>query len=238
VSTESQAVALLLAAGSGERLGAGVPKAVIDLGGRPLVAWSLEALAQARAVRAIVLVGDPRALTPALESVSPAARARIHALVPGGDTRQASCALGLAAAPPDAEIILIHDAARPFAEPSLFDRVAEAAARHGAALAAEPLADTLKRVEGDRVIATLERAGLWRAQTPQGARRAWLVEAHARALADGAIATDDVALIELLGRAVHVVPAPSTNRKITTPEDRAWAEAWLRSRALEAGGGA
>jgi 2-C-methyl-D-erythritol 4-phosphate cytidylyltransferase len=224
------AIALLLAAGTGERLGAGLPKAVIDLGGRPLVQWSLEALARAGTVRGVVLVGDPRALAPALDGLSPGARTNIVAQVEGGATRQASCAAGLVAVPQEADVVLVHDAARPFAEPALFDQVSLVAHEHGAALAAEPLADTLKRVELGRVVETIERAGLWRAQTPQAARRALLFEAHARAARDGVLATDDVALVERLGHAVQVVPAPSTNRKITTAEDRAWAEAWLKTR--------
>ena len=225
------AVALLLAAGTGERLGAGVPKAAIELGGRPLVAWSLEALAKAVAVRGVILVGDATALAPALETLSTSARAKIVAQVSGGATRQASCASGLALVAPDTDVVLVHDAARPFAEPGLFDAVARAAHEHGAALAAEPLADTLKRVEGGRVIETIERDGLWRAQTPQGARRALLATAHARAKEDGVLATDDVGLIERLGHAVHVVPAPSSNRKITTMDDLAWAEAHLKGAA-------
>jgi len=225
------AVALVLAAGSGTRLGAGRPKAMIELGGRPLVAWSLEALAKASVVRGVILVGDAQALAPALDTLSPQARARIVAQTGGGATRQASCAFGLARVAPDVDVVLVHDAARPFAEPALFDAVARAAHEHGAALAAEPLADTLKRVEGGRVIETIERAGLWRAQTPQGARRALLAEAHAKARADGIVATDDVALIERMGHAVHVVPASSNNRKITTPDDLAWAETRLKGAA-------
>jgi len=225
------AVAILLAAGTGERLGLGTPKATVDLGGRPLVAWSLEALAKASSVRGVILVGDARALAPALEALSLPARAKIVAQAEGGPTRQASCASGLARVAPDADVVLVHDAARPFAEPALFDAVARAAQEHGAALAAEPLADTLKRVADGRVIETIERAGLWRAQTPQGARRALLAEAHARAREDGVLATDDVALVERLGHAVHVVPAPSSNRKITTLDDLAWAEARLKGAA-------
>jgi 2-C-methyl-D-erythritol 4-phosphate cytidylyltransferase len=223
------AIALLLAAGSGERLGLGVPKAVAPLGGRPLLAWSLAALALAKSVRGVVLVGDARALGPALARVSAAERAVIVAQVPGGPTRQASCALGLAAVSPAAEVVVVHDAARPFAEPALFDAVVMAAEEHGAALAAEPLLDTLKRVEDGRVVETIERAGLWRAQTPQAARHALLMEAHARAQEDGVLATDDVALVERLGYAVRVVPASPLNRKITTREDLAWAEAWLKA---------
>ncbi len=230
------ATALLLAAGIGERLGAGVPKAAVELGGRPLLAWSLDALGRAGSVSGIVIVGDERALAPALAAATPSARARVEAIVPGGATRQASCARGLAATSDASKVVLVHDAARPFAEPALFDLVAEAALEHGAALAAEPLTDTLKRVVDGGVLETLERTGLWRAQTPQGAWRAWLVEAHARAAATGETATDDVALIERLGRPVRIVPAPSGNRKLTTPDDRAWAEAWLK--ALGTGGAA
>jgi 2-C-methyl-D-erythritol 4-phosphate cytidylyltransferase len=230
------ATALVLAAGSGERLGAGVPKSAVQLGGRALIAWSLDALARAQSVDAVIVVGDERALGQALASASPGARARIANIVPGGATRQESCARGLAATSTAARVVLVHDAARPFAESSLFDEVAQAALTHGAALAAEPLTDTLKRVEGGRVVETIERTGLWRAQTPQAAWRDWLVEAHARARADGVTATDDVALIERLGRAVHVVPAPSGNRKVTTADDLAWAEAWQRARTPAAGG--
>src|SRR5258705_291307 len=160
------------------------------------------------------------------------------AKVPGGPTRQASCAAGLEVTAGDADVVLVHDAARPFAEPALFDQVALAAHEYGAALAAEPLQDTLKRASDGRVIETLERVNLWRAQTPQGARRDLMVEAHARAFEDGVLATDDVALIERLGHAVQVVPAPAANRKITTAEDLAWAEAWLKLRALQPGGAA
>ena len=230
------ATALVLAAGSGERLGAGVPKAGVNLGGRALLAWSLDALGRALCVDAIIVVGDERALAPALASASREARVRLRAVVPGGATRQESCGHGLAASAETARVVLVHDAARPFAEPELFDLVAQAALEHGAALAAEPLTDTLKRVEQGRVVETIERAGLWRAQTPQAAWRAWLVEAHARAGAEGVTATDDVALLERIGRPVQIVPAPTVNRKITTPEDLAWAEAWLRARSLGSGG--
>ena len=219
------AFALLLAAGTGERLGLGVPKATVLLGGRPLVTWSLESLGAASVIHGVIVVGD--GLEAALANVSDGARKKIVAQVKGGATRQASCAAGLTRVPHEVDVVLVHDAARPFADPSLFDAVAQAAFIHGAALAAEPLADTLKRVEGNKVVETIAREGLWRAQTPQAARRTLLVEAHRRALEDGVLATDDVALIERIGHAVHVVPAPSSNRKITTPEDLAWAEAHL-----------
>ncbi len=223
------AVCLVLAYGRGERLGATVPKALTELGGRALLVWSLEALALARRVRGTIVVADPAAAAPALAGLSSAARARLLDVVPGGATRQRSCAAGLARVPAGAEVVLVHDAARPFATATLFDAVADAALEHGAALAAAPLADTLKRVANGEVTETLPRDGLWQAQTPQGARTALLREAHAAALRDGVTLTDDMALIERLGARVEVVPAPGSNRKITTPEDLAWAEAWTHA---------
>jgi 2-C-methyl-D-erythritol 4-phosphate cytidylyltransferase len=224
---EAFAVCLVLAYGRGERLGAAVPKALTELGGRALLLWSLEALAGATRVRGIIVVADPAGAVPALAGLSSAARARVLDVVLGGATRQQSCARGLAQVPAGTEVVLVHDAARPFAAAGLFDAVADAAREHGAALAASPLADTLKRVADGMVTETLTRDGLWQAQTPQGARTALLREAHAAAAKDGVTLTDDVALVERLGARVLVVPAPSSNRKITTPEDLAWAEAWI-----------
>jgi 2-C-methyl-D-erythritol 4-phosphate cytidylyltransferase len=234
-------VALVLAAGQGTRLGRG-PKAALELGGRPLAAWSLGTLGSCAAVDRVVLVGDEATLAPALASLSPAARGKVARVVAGGASREESCALGLADAGDDAAIILVHDAARPFASDALFTAVARAAARTGAALAAVPLTDTLKRAdERGRVATTIPRTGLWRAQTPQGARAELLRRAHAEAALlrgansaaaeDGAVGTDDVALVERLGADVEIVPGEAWNLKLTSAEDLAWAEAWLGSRA-------
>ena len=231
---------LVLAAGQGSRLGSG-PKAVLDLAGRPLVAWSLETLGACSAVDRVILVGDEATLAPALAVLSPAARARIAPVVPGGASREESCARGLAAAEDDTAVVLVHDAARPFASAALFGAVALAAARTGAALAAIPLRDTLKRAKAGRVVATVQRKGLWRAQTPQGARLDLLRRAHAeaaraRARGEGkaeedlSIGTDDTVLVEHLGEPVEIVPGEEWNVKITTPGDLAWAEAWWTAR--------
>jgi len=223
--------ALVLAAGRGDRLGAGRAKAAVLLGGRPLASWCLETIATVDGVTEVVLVGDAAELAPVLAVLSPAARARITRVVPGGATRQESCARGLDALTGACDVVLIHDAARPFADAALFAQVADAARRTGAALCAVPLADTLKRVESGRVLATVERAGLWSAQTPQGARAVLLQTAHRAAAEEGVVATDDVALLERLGHAAEVVTGSVINRKITTPEDLAWAEAWLAARS-------
>lgn len=233
-------VALVLAAGQGTRLGQG-PKAALVLGGRPLVAWSLDTLGACPAVDRVILVGDETALAPALATLSPQARGKLARTVAGGPSREESCARGLAAAGADAGILLVHDAARPFASAALFSAVATAAARTGAALAATPLRDTLKRGAGDRVVATVPRAGLWRAQTPQGARADLLRRAHAEAARvraagggtadeDRAVGTDDSTLVERLGEPVEIVPGEAWNVKITSADDLAWAEAWLAAR--------
>lgn len=150
-------------------------------------------------------------------------------LVDGGAERSDSVAAGLDALPADCSIVLVHDAARPFVEPGVIDAVIREARSGVAAVAAVPVTDTIKEVsvEGDRrVLRTVPRERLWRAQTPQGFPRVLLVEAHDRARRAGLTATDDAALVERLGAVVVVVPDSPRNVKITTPEELAWAEAW------------
>jgi 2-C-methyl-D-erythritol 4-phosphate cytidylyltransferase len=125
----------------------------------------------------------------------------------------------LQAAPADADIVLVHDAVRPFITRALIDAVVAAAAAGGAAICALPIAETVKRVRDDVVEATLDRAGLWAVQTPQAFRAALLREAHEKARRDGIVGTDDAMLVERLGQPVRVVPGLAGNVKITTPED-------------------
>ncbi|HTK30431.1 MAG TPA: 2-C-methyl-D-erythritol 4-phosphate cytidylyltransferase [Candidatus Saccharimonadaceae bacterium] len=215
--------ALLLCAGQGERLGLGMPKAAATLAGRPLFTWSLDALDRCPAVHAIVMVGPVRTLKD-LAAASAAPTAKVAGWVEGGRERQHSVAKGLAALPADCTLVAVHDSARALVSPDCVARVIGAALEHGAALAAMPLEDTLKRATLDTVDATVTRAGLWRAQTPQVFRRDWLEAAHAAAQAT---ATDDAALVEALGHRVHLVQGESTNFKITTADDLSLAEAWL-----------
>lgn len=218
--------AILLCAGRGERLGAGVPKATVPLAGRPLFAWSLETLQRAACVDSIVVVGPVRTLRELL-AASGHAPAKVVAWVEGGEERQHSVARGLAALPADCDLVAVHDCARALVSEAVVARAVAAAREHGAAIAAVPLADTLKRVEGDVIRDTPSRAGLWCAQTPQVFRRDWLEAAHAAA---GGTATDDAALIEALGHAVHVAEGEALNFKVTTPADRTLAESYLAGR--------
>jgi 2-C-methyl-D-erythritol 4-phosphate cytidylyltransferase len=216
VTTE---VALLVAAGSGERLGAGRPKAFVALAGRPMLEWSLEALRDAGVEEIVV------ALPPGEESVEGAL------VVPGGATRSASVRAALAAAPPGATAVVVHDAARPLVEPDLFSRTLAALADADAAVAAAPVTDTIKEAGPDgRVVVTHDRSRLWAIQTPQAFRR----EALERALDVGddvlAAATDDAWLVERAGGTVRVVESSPANLKVTTPHDLRIAELLLRSR--------
>lgn len=215
------AVALIVAAGRGERLGASSPKAFVTLGGRSLLDHSLAAARAAPSVSAVVVARPPGSVPPGgVPSVE------------GGATRSESVRLALAAAPPDDDgLVVVHDAARPLAAPSLFEAVL-AAVRAGAdaAIAAAPVTDTVKEADGERtVLRTLDRSGLWAVQTPQAFRR----DALARALDVGddvlAAATDDAWLVERTGGRVVVVPAPRENLKVTTPLDLRVAELLLGS---------
>ncbi len=220
--------AILLCAGKGERLGLGVDKALAPLAGRPLFTWSLEALERCDAVDAIVMVG-PSAKLRDLLAASGLAPRKILAWSEGGKERQHSVARGLHPLPGDVTHVAVHDCARALVEPALVARVIADARTHGAALAAVPVEDTLKRVSLGVVEQTVPRAGLWRAQTPQAFRRDWLLAAHEAAGAT--VATDDAALVEALGHRVRITPGDPMNLKITTPDDLRLAEAWLRSRA-------
>jgi len=225
------------AAGRGERLGPGAPKAMRSLGGVPMLVHAVRALASARAVDLVVVaapedgVDDVTALL-AEHGLVDSAPGRAGALVvAGGDTRQESVARALNSLPADVDVVLVHDAARPLVPVSLVDAVA-AAVRGGAdaVVPGLPVADTIKSVDAaDVVSATLDRGALRAIQTPQGFRRATLAEAHAAADPD-APATDDADLVERLGGKVVVVPGDEEAFKVTRPLDLVLAEAVLARR--------
>jgi 2-C-methyl-D-erythritol 4-phosphate cytidylyltransferase len=213
-----KAVALLVAAGSGERLGASRPKAFVTLAGRPMLEWSVEALRAAGLSEVIVAL-------PAGESAPSGCVG-----VPGGRTRSESVRAALTAA--GEGDVVVHDAARPLVPASLFREALAALAGADCAVAAAPMTDTVKEAGPDhRVVATLDRSRLWAIQTPQAFRRAALE----RALDVGddvlAQATDDAWLVERAGGGVVVVPSPPSNFKVTTPHDLQVAELLLSSRS-------
>ncbi|HTZ08349.1 MAG TPA: 2-C-methyl-D-erythritol 4-phosphate cytidylyltransferase [Acidimicrobiales bacterium] len=198
---------VVVAAGAGHRFGAA--KQFVTLGGRPLVSWSVAAARPVAEGVVVVLPGD--------ELDAGHGDLGADAVVAGGATRAASVRAGLAAVPAGAEVVAVHDGARPLAPPALFAAVVEAvAAGADGAVPGLAVADTLKRVEGGVVRATVARDGLVAVQTPQAFRAALLRRAHATG-DDGA--TDDAALVESLGATVRVVPGDPRNIKVTTPAD-------------------
>jgi 2-C-methyl-D-erythritol 4-phosphate cytidylyltransferase len=223
--------AILLCAGRGERLGAGIEKALVPLAGRPLFLWSLEALERCAAVDGIVVVGPAAKLRDVLAATG-FGPGKVVGWTEGGRERQDSVARGLRALPPGFDLVAVHDSARALVTPGLVARVVADAIVHGAAIAAVPVEDTVKRVSLGRIEDTVPRAALWRAQTPQVFRREWLEAAHGAPAAGGRArgATDDAALVEALGHPVFVTAGDPFNFKITTAEDLALAEAWLSRR--------
>lgn len=202
----------------------GVPKVLLSLSGRPVIAHVLDALEAAATISEVVLVGSGATLG-AFETMRASGEwTKLTRVVAGGERRQDSVAAGLAAADPAADVVVVHDGARPFASPRLFDACVAKARAHGAAIAAIPVVDTLKRVRGDAVVATIDRADLWAAQTPQAARADLFREAMTR----GLDVTDESMLMEAIGQPVRVVEGARFNLKITHPADLADAEAIVR----------
>ena len=209
---------IVVAGGSGRRFGQ--LKQFSPLGGRPVLEWAVQACRAHSAGVVLVL--------PSVAARSDGPRHGADIVVAGGDSRAASVGLGLAAVPEGAEVVLVHDAARPLTTPAIFEAVLGALAEDGvdAVVPGVPVHDTIKQVDSfQTVTATLDRATLVAVQTPQGFRAAALRRAHAADGTDGA--TDDAALVEATGGRVRVVPGDPGNLKITTLEDLALAERLL-----------
>jgi 2-C-methyl-D-erythritol 4-phosphate cytidylyltransferase len=208
---------LVPAAGAGVRLGPGGPKALRLLGGEPLLVHAVRRVAAAPSVRTIVVAAPPAEVAAVRQLLAPVAPVTV---VAGGDERQESVALALAAVPAGPEIILVHDAARALAPPELFESVA-AAVRSGrpAVIPVLPVIDTVKEVDADGVVlGTVDRSALRAVQTPQGFQRAVLAAAHAGAA--GSL-TDDAGLVEKQGIPVTCVEGHEHALKITRPFDLA-----------------
>jgi 2-C-methyl-D-erythritol 4-phosphate cytidylyltransferase len=220
------------AGGTGKRMGAGTPKQFLMLGGVPMMLHSLRVLDRAPSVAEVVLVVPKderdRALTEVVERYG---LKKVLKVVPGGATRQESVHHGLNEVDEDVEIVVVHDAVRPFVTEDLIERSIEAARSRGGAIAAVPMKDTPKQAGPDGLIQrTLDRSGLWLAQTPQAFRRALVMEAYRKAEIEHIRATDDAALVERLGHKVSIVEGSWENIKITTQGDMILAEAILAAR--------
>jgi len=219
-SPEPRAAAVIVAGGSGRRIGGPVRKQYLEIDGVPVLLRAVVPFLSDPRIQQVVVVipaDDVEAPPPWLASLG-------VRIVAGGAERGDSVRNGLAAVEAEADFVLVHDGARPFVSTEVIDRVLEAAPQ--AAIAAVPVTDTIKEVEGDGTIAaTPDRSRLWQAQTPQGFPREGLARAYARAHDEGLAATDDAALYERYEGPVRVVMGSYRNLKVTRPADLAVAEA-------------
>ena len=217
--------AVLAAAGRGERLGSDRPKAFARLGGRPLLAESLERLEESGWIDAIVIAAPPDWEEPSILVAEEIAATKVSSAVTGGESRSESVRLALEEVPEEAAVVLVHDAARPLLPEEVIERVlAPLSEGWDGVVPAVPLADTVKRVEGDRVVETLPREDLVAVQTPQ----AFLADALRRAVSgDVSSATDCASLVEAQGGRVKVVEGDPRLLKVTDADDLALMEGWL-----------
>ncbi len=232
-------VALVPAAGRGLRMGGSVPKQFLSVGGEPLIVQSLRILQAAPVVGQIILAVPSADIEYCENEIVLRHRfTKVTKVVAGGAERQDSVRYALEQVPPDTDIVLIHDAARPFVTQRMIDDVVAVSWKEGAAIVALPMRDTVKQVRTDGMIErTVDRAPLWLAQTPQAFRRDWIEAAHRSAHAEGVQATDDAFLVEWLGYSVAVVEGSGENIKVTRPEDLVIGEAILAARTKGSGTG-
>ncbi|MBA3627420.1 MAG: 2-C-methyl-D-erythritol 4-phosphate cytidylyltransferase, partial [Chloroflexi bacterium] len=221
---EAFADAIIVAAGRSRRMG-GRDKLLEPIDGRPTLAWSVGAMVRAPSVARLVLVTAPERV-PEMTALPWLHEGEVT-VVAGGERRQDSVAAGLAAC--GSEVVLVHDGARPFLTVETVEAVAAAARQHGAALPVLPLVDSVKRVGLDGRALAVDREGLFRAQTPQGARRELLVAAFAALGGPGSEWTDEAALLEAHGVTVATVPGDARNVKLTEPADLEAARAMAAS---------
>ena len=215
---DERVVVIVLAAGPGTRVGAGEPKAFLAIGDRPMLALAASAAAACPAVDAIIVNAPSGFADRARDCLG--SLEKPWTVITGGVLRQDSVRVALAASPDETEIVLVHDAARPFASPQLFAEVVAAVA-DGAdgAIPVVPVPDTVKRIRDGVVMNTEPREGFAFAQTPQGFRVGALRHAHAAATEAGRELTDDAAALEWAGYTVRTLPGELENVKITTAQD-------------------
>lgn len=233
--------AIVPAAGLGRRMGGETPKLFLDLGGKPILARTLEALERASRIDGIVLVTSPSAIGFCrTEIVERFGIRKVEDVVAGGAERQDSVRAGLEAVRGRADVVVVHDGARPLVSPALVDASVDRCGRSSGVVAAVRVKDTLKISDEGEVSGTLDRSRLWAAQTPQTFPFDLLYEAHLRAEAEGFRGTDEASLVERMGGKVFLLEGSYGNLKITTPEDVTIADAILdgaASRRMRVGHG-
>ncbi|MGD0923058.1 MAG: 2-C-methyl-D-erythritol 4-phosphate cytidylyltransferase, partial [Terriglobia bacterium] len=212
-------LAIIPAAGTGVRMGGATPKQFLSLEGVPIFVHTLRKFVAADAIDEIILALRPEDMERTQADVDREHFAKPVRLVCGGDTRQETVARALAEASPATELVVVHDAVRPFIEGEMIQRVVEAARKDGAVILGIPSVDTVKQVERYSILGTIPRERIVLAQTPQAFRYSIIQEAFARAAEDGFNGTDESSLVERLGTTVTVLMGSDRNIKITKPSD-------------------
>ncbi|MDW8238637.1 MAG: 2-C-methyl-D-erythritol 4-phosphate cytidylyltransferase [Acidobacteriota bacterium] len=224
-------VAIIVAAGAGQRMGGECPKQFLNLCGEPVLIHTLRAFERCQSVDQIVVVLPQQHQAEAAKQLSAAGFNKIVSLIPGGPERQDSVWNGLQAIDAtQTQIVVIHDGVRPLVTEQEITAVIAEARATGAAVIGYPVTDTLKEVHSGRIIKTVDRRRFYLVQTPQAFRVSIILKAYQQALADGFRATDDASLVERSEHVVTVVQGSRQNIKITWPEDLALAEFWLNRR--------
>lgn len=224
------ATAIIVAAGEGRRVGAGISKVFLPIGGRALLLRTVDQFFRAKRVNNLIVVIAKRDLERcrSLLGSDPQARKQSWILQTGGSSRQQSVNRGLKKVSSECDMVVIHDGARPFVSAELIDRVIDEVPTRKAVVVGVPVRDTIKVISGDRqILSTPPRDCLWEIQTPQAFERRLILEAHKAAA--GQDATDDASLVERLGKPVYLIDGERTNIKITLPEDLLFAEALVAS---------
>jgi 2-C-methyl-D-erythritol 4-phosphate cytidylyltransferase len=220
---------IIVAAGKSERMGSDVDKAFLSLGTRPVLAYSLLAFEQCPMIDGVILVVRKDRLESARGLAKIFGCDKVRKIVAGGTSRQASVMIGLAELGDDVRTVVVHDGARPCVTSDLICETIKSAKRHGSGVAAVKITDTIKEVDRGMVVArTVDRTKLWAVQTPQAFKVELLSRAYANVKKKKLTITDESSSIEALGEDVHLVPAPLSNIKITTPEDLALAGTILK----------
>lgn len=224
---------IVVAAGSGKRMGLETKKQYLLLGGKPLFIHTLEIMEKQKKITEIILVVPAADLDFCKKIIKDYSIKKISHIVSGGDARGASVYNGLQAVSKDSEFVVVHDGARPFLSQQVLEKVIEAAMAEGAAIAGVPVKDTIKQINTNGLVEkTLERSFLWSVQTPQAFRRELLLECYEKALKDKLQGTDDAYILEVYGYPVKMVPGDYRNMKITTKEDLEYAEYLLKQGGL------
>lgn len=222
--------AIIMAAGSGTRMNIQSSKQLVNLIDKPLIAYSLLSFQSSELVNNIIIVAREQDILAIHDIVNYFDISKVQSIIKGGNTRQQSVKAGLFEVGTDADIVAIHDGARPCITVYEINKTIEAGIEHSAAAIGCKVTDTLKLVEGNKIIKTVDRENLWQIQTPQVFKRDIIQNAHTHAEKMGIEVTDDTSLLEVLNIPVYIVEGSSANIKVTTKDDLLFARGILESR--------